>query len=112
MGTHPIFESDFDCLTELKWQRASNDKQDSLPPRSSCSRDSAEQLLAKNCRLLDSCIVCGGHSNLDSDAHSPILDCRSFGLFDHWHHCAGHCPPIRLQERQICVKGENRHPEV
>jgi len=21
MGTHPIFESDFDCLTEIKWVR-------------------------------------------------------------------------------------------
>ena len=34
------------------------------------------------------------------------VDCRSFGLFDHWHHCAGHCPSIRLQECQICVKGK------
>merc|ERR1711935_532590 len=34
MGTHPIFESDFDCLTELK-------------PKMESNRDGAEQCLAK-----------------------------------------------------------------
>jgi len=24
MGTHPIFESDFDCLTELKYEEKGN----------------------------------------------------------------------------------------
>merc|ERR1712189_45264 len=26
MGTHPIFESDFDCLTEIKWMPRTNVK--------------------------------------------------------------------------------------
>merc|ERR1712131_84398 len=27
MGTHPIFESDFDCLTDLEWTKKTNRKQ-------------------------------------------------------------------------------------
>jgi len=25
MGTHPIFESDFDCLTDVKWENQYRD---------------------------------------------------------------------------------------
>merc|ERR1712130_841002 len=31
MGTHPIFESDFDCLTDLKMEKIENGKSESKP---------------------------------------------------------------------------------
>merc|ERR1739838_665876 len=38
MGTHPIFESDFDCLTEIEVESTEKTKNDSANTTRSCSR--------------------------------------------------------------------------
>merc|ERR1712226_613223 len=47
MGTHPIFESDFDCLTEAKYAEPRSAKSSILPPARFCSTGAHGQALSR-----------------------------------------------------------------
>merc|ERR1712233_269638 len=47
MGTHPIFESDFDCLTETKYAEPRSAKSSILPPAHFCSTGAHGQALSR-----------------------------------------------------------------
>merc|ERR1711892_215755 len=77
MGTHPIFESDFDCLTEAvakleEFLRIKSSSSSKYEKNMSVQHEPSSSDLYLNTQLIDKSVSCGPKVQASPDAHSAV----------------------------------------
>merc|ERR1712227_37825 len=93
MGTHPIFESDFDCLTDESKMSGNNNNEEALPLSPDCvqrnlfeekgerNSSASSTISSKDSRPL--CRICHSNSGIDQDKPGDLITpCKCKGTLE------------------------------